>query len=242
VPRILVVEDEVHIAKGLKFNLELEGHSVEVISDGMKAYEAVSDGGRPYDLIILDIMLPSLSGFDVCRGIRKQEIYTPILMLTAKSFDKDKITGLTVGADDYLTKPFNLEELIVRVHSLLRRRNWDRKRPAGPPDLRFRDVIIDFERALTTIAGIEVNLTPIELKVMRCLAAAQGRVVSREELMEVAWNLSGPVNTRTVDNFIMRLRRLFEADPSRPRHILSVRGEGYRLVTDPWAADGGSTE
>lgn len=230
--RILVVEDEEHIARGLKFNLELDGHSVEVVGDGMKAYRLVVEQERPYDLVVLDVMLPSLSGFDVCRGIRKREIYTPILMLTAKSFDKDKVLGLQVGADDYLTKPFNLEELLARISSLLRRRDWDRKRPAGPSELRFRDVHIDFERAESSIAGQPVKLTPIELRVMRCLAAAEGRVVTREELMEEAWQLSGPVNTRTVDNFIMRLRRLFEADPSHPRHILSVRGEGYRLVTD----------
>ncbi len=227
-----MVEDEDHIANGLKFNLELDGHAVDLVADGRVAYEIVTVGSRAYDLVVLDIMLPSLSGFDVCRGIRKQANYTPILMLTAKSFDKDKVFGLQVGADDYMTKPFNLEELMARVNALLRRRDWDRRRPAGPSELRFRDVCIDFDRAETTIAGEAVKLTPIELKVMRALAAAEGRVVSREELMEVAWNLSGPVNTRTVDNFIMRLRRLFEADPSAPRHILSVRGEGYRLLTD----------
>ncbi|MBM3268274.1 MAG: response regulator transcription factor [Candidatus Sericytochromatia bacterium] len=230
--RILVVEDEDHIANGLKFNLELDGHSVDLVGDGRNAYDIVTSGTRSYDLVVLDVMLPSLSGFDVCRGIRKQANYTPILILTAKSFEKDKVFGLQVGADDYMTKPFNLEELLARVGALLRRRDWDRRRPAGPSELRFRDVVIDFDRAETQIAGESVKLTAIELKVMRALAAAEGRVVSREELMEVAWNLSGPVNTRTVDNFIMRLRRLFEADPSNPRHILSVRGEGYRLLTD----------
>jgi DNA-binding response OmpR family regulator len=227
-----VVEDEDHIANGLKFNLELDGHAVEIVADGRKAYDVVTAGNRAYDLVVLDVMLPSLSGFDVCRGIRKQANYTPILILTAKSFDKDKIFGLQIGADDYMTKPFNLEELMARISALLRRRDWDRRRPAGPSELCFRDVHIDFERAQTTIAGQAVKLTPIELKVMRALAAAEGRVVSREELMEVAWNLSGPVNTRTVDNFIMRLRRLFESDPTNPRHILSVRGEGYRLLAD----------
>lgn len=229
--RILVVEDEEHIAGGLKFNLELDGHSVEVVSDGLVAYRLVTVEARKYDLVLLDIMLPSLSGYDICRGIRKRENYTPILMLTAKSFDNDKVLGLQLGADDYLTKPFNLEELLARINALLRRRIWDHQYPRGPGNLRFGDVEIDFERAQTRIGGRAVKLTAIELRVMRCLAAAGGKVVSREDLMSEAWNLSGSVNTRTVDNFIMRLRRLFETDPSHPIYLIAVRGEGYRLVT-----------
>lgn len=228
--RILIVEDEEHIARGLKFNLELDGHSVEIAADGLLAYQTVVEEGQVFDLVVLDVMLPSLSGFDVCRGIRKQENYTPILMLTAKTFDKDKVLGLQVGADDYVTKPFNLEELLARVTSLLRRRQWDsRPMRALPSELAFRDVLIDFERAETTIAGESIKLTAIELAIMRCFADREGKVISREDLMKEAWGLAGHVNTRTVDNFIMRLRRLFEADPANPVHLLSVRGTGYRF-------------
>ncbi len=230
--RILVVEDEAHIANGLKFNLELDGHDVAVVGDGQVAYDLVATQQRGFDLLVLDVMLPTLSGFDVCRAIRKKGIFVPVLMLTAKNFDKDKIHGLQVGADDYVTKPFNLEELLARVSGLLRRREWDRARSAGPIRLEFAQVSLDFERAEATIAGVPAKLTSLEFAVMRCFAEREGKVVSREELMVYAWGLEGPVNTRTVDNFIMRLRRILEPDPARPRHLLSVRGLGYRFVRE----------
>ena len=230
--RILVVEDETHIANGLKFNLELDGHDVAVVGDGQVAYDMVATQQRVFDLLVLDVMLPSLSGFDVCRAIRKKGIFVPVLMLTAKNFDKDKVHGLQVGADDYVTKPFNLEELLARISGLLRRRDWDRGRSAGPVRLEFAQVILDFERVEASIAGVPAKLTSLEFAVMRCFAEHEGKVVSREELMEYAWGLEGPVNTRTVDNFIMRLRRILEPDPARPRHILSVRGLGYRFVRE----------
>ncbi len=230
--RILVVEDETHIANGLKFNLELDGHDVAVVGDGQVAYDLVATQQRVFDLLVLDVMLPTLSGFDVCRAIRKKGIFVPVLMLTAKNFDKDKVHGLQVGADDYVTKPFNLEELLARISGLLRRRDWDRVRSVGPIRLEFAQVALDFERAEATIAGVPAKLTSLEFAVMRCFAEREGKVVSRQELMEYAWGLEGPVNTRTVDNFIMRLRRILEPDPARPRHILSVRGLGYRFVRE----------
>lgn len=230
--RILVVEDESHIANGLKFNLELDGHQVDVIGDGQVAFDLLTSEQRAFDLLVLDVMLPSLSGFDVCRAVRKKGILLPILMLTAKNFDKDKVHGIQIGADDYVTKPFNLEELLARISGLLRRRSWDRSRTDAPAHLEFGNVQIDFERAEALVDGQLVKLTPIEFNIMRCFAERQGKVVSREELMEVAWGLQGPVNTRTVDNFIMRLRRVLEPDPAQPHHIQSVRGLGYRFVKE----------
>lgn len=227
---ILLVEDEAHIANGLTFNLELEGHAVTLLRDGSEAKRVLVDERREFDLIILDLMLPGMSGLDLCRGMRKRGIFTPVLMLTAKSQPKEKVEGLHLGADDYVTKPFNLEELLARVETLLRRARW--QQPASPEDsvLTFGDARVDFERFEATVRGEEVKLTPIEFQILRTFQDHQGKVLSREQLLEGAWGFTGPASTRTVDNFIMRLRRAFEPDPSQPRHFLSVRGAGYKFV------------
>lgn len=235
--KLLVVEDEHHIARGLIFNLELEGHTVVWLSDGQAAQDRVVTQGESFDLVVLDLMLPVLSGIDVCRAMRLAGIYTPVLMVTAKHQESDKILGLQVGADDYVTKPFNLEELLARVDGLLRRRRWDAAAPGSvapvepaPDDLRFRDVVLDFARHEATVGGVEVKVTPIEMAIMRAFKLHEGRVLTREDLLREAWGTEAPITTRTVDNFILRLRKLFEADPTNPTHIRSVRGRGYKFI------------
>lgn len=228
---ILLVEDEAHIANGLVFNLELEGHAVTLVSDGLEAKHLLVDERREYDLVILDLMLPGMSGLDLCRGIRKRGIFTPVLMLTARSQPKEKVEGLHLGADDYVTKPFNLEELLARVETLLRRARWQQPAaPAGESVLSFGAARVDFDRFEATMGGEEIKLTPIEFQILKTFQEHEGKVLSREQLLEGAWGFTGPASTRTVDNFIMRLRRAFEADPSQPRHFLSVRGAGYKFV------------
>jgi DNA-binding response OmpR family regulator len=230
--KVLLVEDEAHIANGLKFNLELEGHHVTHLSDGLAAKELLLEAGTPYDLIILDLMLPGMSGLDLCRGLRKREVFTPVLMLTARSQPAEKIEGLQIGADDYVTKPFNLEELLARVETLLRRTRWQAQPTVAVEAdvLAFGEARIDFAAMEATCGDAEVKLTPIEFQVLKVFRDQPGRVLSREQLLEGAWGWSGPATTRTVDNFIMRLRRAFEPDPSQPRHFLSVRGAGYKFV------------
>jgi DNA-binding response OmpR family regulator len=230
---LLLVEDEVHIANGLKFNLELEGHHVTWVRDGLDAQRLLLGDRRTYDLIILDIMLPGMSGLDLCRALRRLEDYTPVLMLTAKQYDKDKVLGLQMGADDYVTKPFNLEELLARVDGLLRRRRWQAGGPAAPPVedvLEFGDARINFTTFEAHVSGAEVKLTSIEMLVMKLFKDNEGRVLTREEFLKEAWGTDAPITTRTVDNFISRLRKVFEKDPANPKHILSVRGMGYKFI------------
>lgn len=233
--KLLLVEDEDHIANGLKFNLELEGHEVKWLRDGGAARQVLIDERQPFDLIILDIMLPELSGLDLCRALRKVGDFTPVLMLTAKQYDKDKVVGLQMGADDYVTKPFNLEELLARVEGLLRRQRWDEARQGAAPAedsdvLTFRDVTIDFAAHEARVGDQDVKLTAIEMTLMKVFKENAGRVLTREELLEKAWHTDAPLTTRTVDNFVMRLRKLFEKDPAHPEHLLSVRGKGYKFV------------
>jgi DNA-binding response OmpR family regulator len=228
--RLLLVEDEAHIASGLSFNLKLEGHELTVAADGLVAQTLLMEEKRTYDLLILDLMLPGMSGLELCRTLRRSGNFTPILMLTAKREESDKVHGLRMGADDYLTKPFNLEELLARVEALLRRRGWQ-----APPDiaddvLLFGEARLDFSTFEAYFQGQEVKLTPIEFAVMKIFRDSEGKVVTREQLLESAWGWQGPVTTRTVDNFILRLRKALEPEPSTPRHILSVRGAGYKFV------------
>lgn len=227
--RILIVEDEAHIAQGLRYNLVAEGHEVEVVGDG-EAADARIRGGESHDLIVLDVMLPGLSGIDLCRGWRTLGIRIPILMLTARGFDREKVLGLQVGADDYVTKPFNLEELLARISSLLRRQDWHREAPASPVSLvRIGSCDVDFDRGEVIREGEVMRLTALEQRLLRHLLEARGRIVGRDELMEAVWGFPSGGATRTIDNFVMRLRRLVEPDPARPVHLLSIRGQGLRL-------------
>jgi DNA-binding response OmpR family regulator len=233
--RLLVVEDEAHLATGIKFNLELEGYEVDLIADGAAALERLVPGPRGvYDLILLDVMLPGMDGFEVAHRLRQAGDFTPILMLTAKGLPEDVVHGLEAGADDYLAKPFDLTVLLARVKGLLRRRDWARGGGAEGPDVaRIGDVEVDFQSFQVRGRGRETQLTLLEAMLLKLLVQNAGRVVSKAEILEKVWNVSPETQTRAVDNFILRLRRYVEEEPSRPRHLHTVRGAGYRLVLEP---------
>ena len=231
--QILIVEDEAHIADGLCFNLEAEGFETTVVDNGREAVERLTEAGSPFDLVILDLMLPELGGFEVARRTRAAGNYVAILMLTAMEESVDVIRGLEEGADDYLTKPFRLEELLARVRVLLRRRRWDGVEPGGDSgsrDVQIGQVQVHFDRfELTTPKGT-IQLTTREVALLQALLQREGAAVTRGELLEQVWGLRPDTRTRVIDTFIVRLRRYIEEDPSRPRHIVSVRGHGYRLL------------
>jgi len=227
--RILLVEDEPHLATGLKLNLELDGYQVTLAGTAREAGLQLLDP-RGFGIIVLDVMLPDMDGMMFCRRLRDAGNYTPVMMLTARDRPEDRVAGLEAGADDYLGKPFDLEELRARVSSLLRRRAWSsRPQPVGHI-LRFGNVVVDFDAYTVTVGGETVRLTQLELDLLRHLSTNAGRVVPREELLDKVWKLSNHPNTRVVDNFIMRLRRLLEPDPAEPVHLLSIRGAGYKFL------------
>jgi two-component system, OmpR family, alkaline phosphatase synthesis response regulator PhoP len=229
--RILLVEDEEHLAQGLAYNLRNAGYDVEIAGSGEDALEKVERQG--FDLILLDVMLPGISGIEVARGLRKAEHIQPIVMLSAKDRTADAIAGLDAGADDYITKPFDLDEVLARVRGALRRQVWGRAFPNNhaPESLEFGRWRIDFQSFLATgPEGQELKLSPKELGILRLFAARPGEVISRETFLEEVWGMPGSLETRTVDNFIRKLRQALEEHPSRPRHITSIRGAGYRFV------------
>ncbi len=227
--RVLVVEDEAHLAEGLAFNLEAEGFAVEVIGDGAVAAERIAQGAPP-DLVILDVMLPGMNGYEVARRTRATGNYVPILILTAKDDSADVVRGIEEGADDYLTKPFKLDELLARVRALLRRRRWYGASDDGAPrEERFGAVVVRFDKLeLEGPAGL-VRLTPREAGLLRALISREGEALTRGELLEEVWGLRPETRTRVVDSFIVRLRRYVERDPANPEHIVSLRGHGYRF-------------
>jgi DNA-binding response OmpR family regulator len=234
--QVLVVEDEAHIAAGLKLNLELEGFTVDVSETARQAAQYLA---RPmaYSVIVLDVMLPDLDGFDLCKRLRDAGNYTPIIMLTARGSPDDRVRGLEAGADDYLVKPFELRELLARIRSLIRRREWedDTGTPSGTASatLIFGDARVEFDSQRVTVAGKPLRLTRLELELLRYFADHPDRVLTREELLESVWRLRNYPNTRTVDNFVLRLRKYFEPDPAHPVYFVSVRGSGYRFCPVP---------
>jgi DNA-binding response OmpR family regulator len=223
--RILLVEDEETLAVGLEYNLTEEGYAVKWAKNGREALEFFES--ESFDLIILDIMLPYINGFEVAERVRKADPQMPILMLTAKTESADKVKGLERGADDYLTKPFHLQELLLRVEGMLRRKSWYKHVSEKQPVVSFGKNEINFENLICKNAVEEIRLTPREAMVIKYLIEHKGEIVSRKELLENVWQLNPDVETRTVDIFIARLRKYFEPDPANPVYIKSIRGAGY---------------
>ena len=235
--RILVVEDESHIAQGLRFNLEAEGHSVEVVGNGEDALKRLLVKNGPFDLVVLDVMLPGKDGFTVARELRQQQNFIPILMLTARGRPEDILNGFESGADDYLPKPFNLDILVARIGGLLRRKNWlQSASESGTPsadEFSFAGKTVDFQKLQLRNGKQVFALTLMETELLRYLIRNSGRPVSRKEILEQVWDLKEDTDTRAIDNFIVRLRRYIEKEPARPRHLLTVRGLGYQFVAEP---------
>lgn len=228
--RVLIVEDESHLATALKLNFELEGYQVGLASTAREASASLL--AQRYEVIILDVMLPDIDGFELCARLRQAGNLTPVLMLTARGRAEDRVRGIDVGADDYVAKPFALEELLARVRSLLRRRAWD-----GHPDTpghndigEFGEAWINFATHEVRMQGSRLQLTTLELELLAYMLRNPHRVLSRAELLENVWRLPNYPNSRTVDNFVARLRKYFENEPSSPRYFISVRGSGYKFV------------
>jgi DNA-binding response OmpR family regulator len=223
--RVLVVEDDAAILRGLKDNLEAESYEVLTAMDGQTAYHMIAEE-KP-DLVLLDLMLPKLGGYEVCRKVRGEGITTPIIMITARGEEADRVLGLDLGADDYVTKPFSVRELLARVRALLRRAYP----PSDLPDeLRFEDVVVDFKRYVASKGEGKLEMTPKEFGVLRFLAARAGEVVRRDELLDEVWGYGAEVTTRTVDNHVAALRAKIEDNASEPRYLITVYGVGYKFV------------
>jgi DNA-binding response OmpR family regulator len=259
-PRILIVEDEQHLAQGLLFNLEAEGHEVLAVESGEAALQVLLESGERYDAVVLDVMLPGVSGFEVADRLRAERNYTPILMLTARSRPEDVLKGFASGADDYLPKPFELNILLARVHGLLRRTQWQREQaasalpegsPAAPgPEaspatssaalaapaphevFRFAGRTLDFNTLELTAPAGRVQLTLMEAALLRYFIAHRNQNVSRKQILEEVWGLHEDTDTRAIDNFIVRLRRYLEDSPANPKFLITVRGIGYRFLPE----------
>jgi len=266
--RVLIVEDEAHLANGLRFNLEAEGHRVDVVGDGESALEMLlsprradkrENGKREarrhedFDAVVLDVMLPGKDGFSVAAELRAAKNFIPVLMLTARGRPEDVLKGFASGADDYLPKPFELPILLARLQGLLRRREWMRASAAQPISAKrastaggadsseaadyevfsFDGRTIDFGKLELHVNGHTIQLTLMEAELLRHLIRNSSRIVSRKSILEQVWGLHEDTDTRAIDNFVVRLRRYIEDDPSRPNHLLTVRGVGYRFVPEP---------
>jgi two-component system, OmpR family, alkaline phosphatase synthesis response regulator PhoP len=252
---VLIVEDEAHLANGLRFNLEAEGHTVKVVGDGESALNLLlgerkhgrreNEKHEEFDAVVLDVMLPGKDGFAVAAELRAAKNFVPVLMLTARGRPEDVLKGFASGADDYLPKPFELAILLARLQGLLRRREWLREsqtelaKTKSAPDTAEYEVFsfnrrtIDFGKLELRVNGNTIHLTLMEAELLRHLIRNNGRVVSRKSILEEVWGLKEDTDTRAIDNFIVRLRRYIEDDPSHPDHLLTVRGVGYRFVAEP---------
>ncbi|MEQ8788992.1 MAG: response regulator transcription factor [Pirellulaceae bacterium] len=236
---ILVVEDESHLAIGIKYNLEAENYRVTTVGDGRSALQVLQNENEPIDLVILDLMLPGMSGYDVCESMRALGIDMPVLILSARTLSEDRTRGFDVGADQYLNKPFELEELLSRVKNLLslysrraeRRAQQVEQQPLDTYE--FADAKIDFDSHEVWVHGEAVRLTQMEMLLLKYFIDNEGRVIPRSELLENVWTMSGSITTRAPDQFIRRLRKTFEPDPANPRHFLTIRDVGYRFVAEP---------
>ena len=253
--RILIVEDETHLAEGLRFNLEAEGHSVRISGKGEEALDLLLKENSEFEALVLDVMLPGKDGFTVARELREAKNYIPLLMLTARGRPEDVLKGFESGADDYLPKPFNLAILLARLESLLRRKNWHQSSEhapaaaatrttqsgssappavsAGADKFTFDGKTFDFQALQLKVGKQTVQLTLMEAELLRYLIRNTGKPVSRKAILQDVWNLHEDTDTRAIDNFIVRLRRYIERDPTKPRYLLTVRGLGYQFILDP---------
>jgi len=248
---VLIVEDEQHLADGLRFNLEAEGYSVETTGDGEAALTLLFDDEREFDAVVLDVMLPGKDGFAVASELRAAGNFVPVLMLTARGNAQDVLRGFESGADDYLPKPFELSVLLARLNALLRRRQWfdqnasqgkdvekvNRRETDAVEQFTFAGRAIDFANLELHTPEQTIRLTLMEADLLRYLIRHEGKVVSRKAILEEVWNLAEDTDTRAIDNFVVRLRKYIEDDPSKPTHLLTVRGVGYRFVAEAPAAN-----
>jgi two-component system alkaline phosphatase synthesis response regulator PhoP len=240
---ILVVEDERHLAMGIKFNLEAEGYRVTTAADGPAALKLIEENEADIDLVVLDIMLPGMSGYTVCETLRDRGSDVPVLILSARTLSEDRTRGFDVGANQYLSKPFDLDELLSRVRNLLthhmRRHQASRPAAAGSPTTyEFGTAKLNFPQFEAIVAGQPVQLTKREWELLEYFVENEGRLIPRQEILERVWRMPGHIQTRAPDQFILRLRKTFEADPANPRHFLTIRDMGYRFIARP----GESTE
>jgi DNA-binding response OmpR family regulator len=229
-PLILLVEDEINLSRPLRFNLEQEGYRVRATPSGREALQWLLM--EKFDLIILDIMIEEMDGFEVARRVRRQDQKLPILMLTARTAEVDRIQGLEIGADDYLVKPFHLRELLLRVGRMLQRSRWYGDRAETDRTITVAGFTINLDQLMASGPQGKLQLTALEARLLEVLTSQPDRVVSRAELLEKVWGYHSEVETRTVDNFIMRLRKYFEPEPDHPRYFISIRGQGYMYQKD----------
>jgi DNA-binding response OmpR family regulator len=241
--RILIVEDEEHLAQGLKFNLEAEGMEAEIAGDGENALKLLLPADNRIDAVILDVMLPGVNGFEVVSQLRNAKQYVPVLMLTARGRPEDVLHGFEAGVDDYLAKPFELAILVARLRGLLRRKQWaahssEQVQPQASEQLTevysFDGKSLDLGTLELRVDDETIQLTVMEAELLRHLIQNEGKVVSRKSILEDVWDLREDTDTRAIDNFIVRLRRYIEDVPGKPRHLLTVRGVGYKFIAKPW--------
>jgi two-component system alkaline phosphatase synthesis response regulator PhoP len=229
--KILIVEDEAHISSGIKLNFEVEGFEAEIVEDGLTAIRRILD--QEHDLIILDVMLPGASGFEVCDKVRAQGSRVPILFLTARGSEDDRVRGLELGGDDYMTKPFSIRELLQRARAILRREEWYRQKPGSGNLFEFGPNRVDFGAYKATTPDGELTLTQKECMLFKLLVENEGDVVDRDKILDHVWGYDRYPSSRTVDNLVFRLRKYFEQDPRNPLHIHTIYGAGYRFTAQP---------
>jgi two-component system, OmpR family, alkaline phosphatase synthesis response regulator PhoP len=229
--RILIVEDEAHIAQGLKLNLESDGFQTKIVGDGLQAIEEILC--EPPDLVLLDVMLPGASGFEVCDRVRKSGSRVPILFLTVRDAEDDRVQGLELGGDDYMTKPFSIRELILRIRAILRREVWYKAVPVQGSVCEFGGNRVDFAAYKAWTSAGEILLTQKECMLLKLLVENEGKVINRDEILDRVWGYDRYPSTRTIDNLVLRLRKYFEMDPKNPCYLMTVYGAGYRFTSVP---------
>jgi len=234
---ILVVEDEEHLATGIKYNLVAEGYRVTTTGDGPSALKLIQENPDDVDLMVLDLMLPGMSGYAVCEALRAADVHVPVLILSARTLAEDRTRGFDVGANQYLTKPFDLDEFLSRVKNLLAFHGREAEQPGRPgesvDEFEFGNARISFATFEVSVGEQPVRMTQLEMKLLRYFVEHAGRVIPRGELLENVWEVPGNLNTRAPDQFIRRLRKTFEPDPAKPKHFLTIRDAGYRFVAEP---------